>query len=107
MTDPDSDSETCGIIIIDLFISGSDGYVEGHCECLRSCGHDGPHLIQREGGGYVIWETDLSCDCETCQISNDSYDWCNVYRSASAEEAALLVCTKEVGIVLISYGKKR
>ena len=105
MTDPDSDSETCGIIIIDLFISGSDEYVEGFCECLRPYGHKGPHLIQREGGGYVMWETDLSCNCETCRESDDASDWCSAHRPASAREAALLVCTKEEGIVLISYGK--
>ncbi|GEM_PF-2347562 len=64
----------------------------GHwCECLRSDDHEGPHLILKENGTYVIWIDDM-CenwrDCEGCS-SEDTTDWCIAYGTVSPEEAQI------------------
>lgn len=57
----------------------------GGCEltdksgCVLHSGHVGPHRFQAEDGQIYDWENDYECDCEDCR-SEDSEDWCVIYR---------------------------
>jgi len=57
------------------------------CPCLRSQGHDGPHLafvLPRHC--YCLWETDWECGCSYCQ-SEDPSNWCIIYQEITIIEA--------------------
>ncbi len=44
---------------------------------------------------YVIWWTDIACDCEGCQ-SEEPYDWCEPFSHVTKEMAhRLLASPKE------------
>ncbi len=84
--------ETCGIITDDLSMIGV-GEAE-YQECIRPCGHFGPHLIQREDGVYVAFETDMECDCEGC-MSDNSDLWCEIFWEVPESEARVLTNNKK------------
>lgn len=79
--------ETCGVLTSDIHITG--GSAEP-LECLRPRHQFGQHLIRRDDGGYVAYETDWTCGCEMCQ-SDERDDWCEIYRDVSDEEAKYLL----------------
>lgn len=95
--------ETCGILTRDYQITGEFfmRHKGGGLECLRPWGHGGPHLVHRNCGGYVAFEIDLFCACETCRTSDEPEDWCRIHRRVTPEEAVLLVSTTEEGITLV------
>lgn len=46
---------TCGIVVSRLDIVGASLISDvQHKECLRPVRHDGPHLIRRDSGEYVV-----------------------------------------------------
>ncbi len=98
------ENETCGILTHHYNLHGTRHSSEG-LECLRPEGHAGPHLIQREDGKYIAYETDLFCTCEICSTSNEPEDWCDTYRVITRKEAKLLKSTTEEGIVLVSLNE--
>lgn len=96
------ENETCGVLTFDYDLTFQlRGRSQGY-ECIRPCMHAGPHLIQREDGGYIAFEKDLFCMCETCRTSDEPADWCEAYRVVTRKEAELLKNTTEEGIVLTS-----
>jgi len=84
---------TCGVLTHDIQIIGYSGG-EIYRECLRPEGHSGPHLIRRENGVFVAYETDWSCECSSCQ-SGDPFDWCEIYFEVSPQKAMIFIREKE------------
>lgn len=96
--------EICGVLTYHYNLLGVRPLSQG-LECLRPHGHAGPHLIQREDGKYIAYETDLLCMCEICTTSSEPEDWCDAYRVVTRKEAKLLKNTTEEGIVLVSINE--
>ncbi len=55
---------------------------------MRPEGHDGPHMIQRLDGRYVVWGEDLcpEGECAYCD-SEDPTDHCLWYDYAEPDDA--------------------
>lgn len=86
---------TCGIVVSRLDIVGASLISDvQHKECLRPVRHDGPHLIRRDSGEYVVWEDDDECNCELC-MGEDPCDNCLIFGEVSDEEALLLISSGE------------
>lgn len=87
--------KTCGVLSNDTAIVGGSEW-RG---CIRKVGHDGPHLIQREGGAYVAYETNFLCNCPNCRSGESDYR-CEVYKVVTESEALHLMTTVEDGLTL-------
>jgi len=92
--------KSCGVLSNDIGIVGGSEW-RG---CVRKAGHDGPHLIQREGGAYVAYETNLLCNCKNCRGGKPD-SGCEIYKEVTEPEALRLMSTVEDGLVL--WGSKR
>lgn len=65
--------QVCGV----LFDSEFDGTIHDECGCTLPSGHHEPHEFIAADGQAWQWETDLSCDCDSCMEGNG--DFCIVY----------------------------
>ncbi len=64
-------------------------------ECLRHEDHQGEHMGKDDQDRYVVWWTDLACDCEDCQ-SDDPYDWCKMYTTPRRRVAERLLRSRQL-----------
>jgi len=55
--------------------------------CLRTEGHDGPHLFWNVHGMFYTWDSTKACDC--CDPADP--DGCFDYAAVSKEEAGKLL----------------
>lgn len=62
-------------------------------ECLRPQGHEGPHLIQRENGAYIVYEINILCRCSVCRKGKEEL-LCRVFREVTEHEALCLMGTE-------------
>ncbi len=59
--------KSCGVLMPDF--TGAPMDTNG---CVLPAGHAGPHR-SHTNRGEVLWETDLDCDCEWCQLGEGDY----------------------------------
>ncbi len=87
--------KSCEVLSNDVAIVGGPEW-RG---CVRKAGHDGPHVIQREGGAYVAYETNLLCKCKNCR-GGKAHHGCEIYWEVSEKDALHLMSVVCDGLVL-------